>query len=137
MNQYVESLTLELKMHKERTTFFKESRKVDDNGGKERCHILVLPAGPCGNQPPRERQMAKPKIKISANEVLEDIRSGMDDEGFMLKYTITYRQLQALFRKLIKAGYISPLELAERLCVTQSQVTEVMDQVTKAIDELD
>lgn len=41
------------------------------------------------------------------------------------------------FQKTYFWGFISPLELAERLCVTQSQVTEVMDQVKKMVDELE
>jgi DNA-binding MarR family transcriptional regulator len=81
--------------------------------------------------------MKKPKLTIKASEVLDDIRAGMDDEAFMIKYSLTYRQLQRLFRKMIMGGFISPLELAERLCVTQSQVTEALGQVNKAIDELD
>ncbi len=80
--------------------------------------------------------MAKPAMKISAKEVLKDLRSGLEDNEFMLKYDLTYRQLQRLFRKLIKAGYVSPLELAERLCVTESQVTDVMRFVNGAIREL-
>lgn len=78
----------------------------------------------------------RPVVKISAKEVLSDIKSGMDDEGIMEKYDLTYRQLQGLFRKMIKAGYVSPLELAQRLCVTRSQVTDVIDHVAKGIGEL-
>ncbi len=81
--------------------------------------------------------MKKPKLTVSAKEVLEDLKAGMDDEAFMVKYKITYRQLQRLFRKLIMGGYVSPLELADRLCVTKSQITEALDQASKAIDELD
>ncbi|MFH1114453.1 MAG: hypothetical protein V1792_11075 [Pseudomonadota bacterium] len=81
--------------------------------------------------------MAKPTVKISAKEVLKDIRSGLEDNEFMLKYNLTYRQLQRLFRKMIKAGYVSPLELAQRLCVTESQVTDVMRLVSRSIVELD
>jgi hypothetical protein len=81
--------------------------------------------------------MNKDKMVISAQEVLEDIRSGMDDEGFMLKYGLSFRQLQRLFRKMILGGYITPQELAQRLCVTKSQVLEAMSQVNRAISELD
>jgi DNA-binding MarR family transcriptional regulator len=81
--------------------------------------------------------MTREKRTLSAKEVLEDLRSGFDDQMLMDKYSLTYRQLQRLFRKLIIGGFVSPLELAERLCVTQSQVTEVMDQVKKMIDEID
>ncbi len=81
--------------------------------------------------------MTKEKRTLSAKEVLEDLRSGFDDQMLMEKYSLTFRQLQRLFRKLIIGRFISPLELAERLCVTQSQVTEVMDQVKKMVDELE
>ena len=80
--------------------------------------------------------MNKQKKIISAKEVLEDIRSGMDDQGFMLKYDLSFRQLQRLFRKMILGGYISPTELAQRLCVTKSQITEVIKQINKSVEEL-
>ena len=81
--------------------------------------------------------MAKPKIRIDAREVLRDLRSGMEDQELMTKFSLSYRQLQRLFRKLILADLISPLELASRLCVTESQVTETLDTITKATKELD
>ena len=81
--------------------------------------------------------MPKPVLKISVKQVLEDIRSGMDDEELMRKYSLSNRQVQRLFRKMIAEGFMSPLELANRLCVTKSQVTDVIDQMKRAIDELD
>jgi hypothetical protein len=79
----------------------------------------------------------KPKVVISAKQVLEDLRSGMDDEGLMVKYQLTFRQLQRLFRKMIMSGYTTPRELAQRLCVTKSQVVEALGEVKSAINELD
>jgi uncharacterized protein (DUF433 family) len=81
--------------------------------------------------------MPKPILKISVKQVLDDIRSGIDDEELMKKYNLTNRQLQRLFRKMIAEGFMSPMELANRLCVTKSQVTEAIDQMKRAIDELD
>jgi hypothetical protein len=81
--------------------------------------------------------MSKPTLQISVKQVLEDLRTGMDDAGLMAKYNLSYRQLQRLFRKLILAEYISPLELAQRLCVTESQVTEAFVDMQRVIDELD
>ncbi len=81
--------------------------------------------------------MAKSAIKISAKSVLDDIHAGLDDEGFKQKYSLSERQLQRLFRKMIAEGFVTPLEIAERLCVTESQVTEAIDQVKKAATELD
>ena len=81
--------------------------------------------------------MPKPVLKISVKQVLEDIRSGMDDEELMKKYSLSNRQVQRLFRKMIAEGFMSPLELANRLCVTKSQVTDAIDLMKRAIDELD
>jgi hypothetical protein len=81
--------------------------------------------------------MAKPKIRIDAREVLRDLRSGMDDQELMTKFSLSYRQLQRLFRKLILADLISPLELASRLCVTESQITETLDGAARVAKDLD
>jgi len=81
--------------------------------------------------------MDKPKLKISANEVLTDLRSGMDDDALMEKYHLNFRQLQRLFRKMIQGGFVSPIELAQRLCVTKSQVTDAIEMAERAIEELD
>jgi hypothetical protein len=86
---------------------------------------------------PFEDLMKKEKISISAREVLNDLKSGLDDQGFMIKYKLSYRQLQRLFRKLIQAGLVTPMELAQRLCITDSQVTEVLRQTKDAVEELD
>ncbi len=81
--------------------------------------------------------MRKPKLRISANEVLTDLRSGMEDDALMAKYNLNFRQLQRLFRKMIQGGFVSPIELAQRLCVTKSQVTDAIEQAERAIEELD
>jgi hypothetical protein len=69
----------------------------------------------------------KPSIKISASEALKDIKLGLDDQTLMRKYDLTARQLQRLFRKIIRAGYATTLELSNRLCITRSQVTQAFE----------
>ncbi|HTY25292.1 MAG TPA: hypothetical protein VMC85_19325 [Desulfomonilaceae bacterium] len=81
--------------------------------------------------------MQKPVVKIAVNQVLSDIRAGLDNEALMKKYNLSFRQVQRLLRKMIAEGFVSPLELAARLCVTTSQVTEALDQMKNAVDELD
>ncbi|MGB6068398.1 MAG: hypothetical protein WBG50_26610 [Desulfomonilaceae bacterium] len=78
-----------------------------------------------------------PKLRINARRFLHDVKAYMDDQALMEKYGVTQRQLQSLFRQLIEAGLMSPLELANRLKVTQSQVTEAFVEMGKAIEELD
>ncbi len=75
--------------------------------------------------------------KINAQQVLKDIRSGMDDESLMTRYNLSHRQLQSLFRKIIGAGLATPLELSRRLSVTKSQVAEAFVEVGNAMKELD
>jgi len=87
--------------------------------------------------PGGEVAMPKDTLQISANAVLTDLRNGLSDEAFMAKYNLTYRQLQRLFRKMIQAGFVTPIELAQRLCVTESQVTEAFEEMKKAVRELD
>ncbi len=69
------------------------------------------------------RQSIKEKhtIKIKANEFLNDIKSGMCDQDLMEKHKLNERQLQSAFRKLIKSGKVSAIEIAKRLYITQSQ----------------
>ncbi len=54
------------------------------------------------------------KRKLSAKEVLADIRAGMYDEQLMQKYKLSTASLQSLFGKLLKAGLITRSELDQR-----------------------
>ncbi len=42
--------------------------------------------------------------KVSQKEVLQDIRSGMDDTAIQQKYRLTARGLKSLYKKLVEAG---------------------------------
>ncbi len=54
------------------------------------------------------------KIRISGREVLEDIRSGMDDAGLMEKYRLSSKGIIQLMGRLVSAGLLTPAELADR-----------------------
>jgi hypothetical protein len=54
------------------------------------------------------------KIGIRANEALNDIRSGLDDEALMDKYGLSVKGLYLLFRKLVSAGVLDPSEVMGR-----------------------
>jgi hypothetical protein len=77
------------------------------------------------------------KRRISARQVLNDLNSGIDDQGLMTKYDLSPRQLQSIFRQIISAGLATPMELSGRLSITKSQVTEAFEEVGHAIRELD
>ncbi len=59
--------------------------------------------------------MAKPKIRISTKEVLEDIRAGSTDLMLMNKYGLSVRNLQRLFDRLVSAGSIEQAEIDRRV----------------------
>lgn len=58
--------------------------------------------------------MAEEKKKLSAKEVLADIRAGASDEFLMKKYGISEKGLQSLFQKLITAKVLTQAELDSR-----------------------
>jgi hypothetical protein len=82
-------------------------------------------------------QKSRSSTRISAEQFLADIRSGMDDEALMLRYHLIPRQLQSAFRQIINAGLVTPMELSRRLSITKSQVREAFVEMGKAIEELD
>jgi hypothetical protein len=85
----------------------------------------------------KRAEQSKNRIKVNAKQLLVDIWSGMDDEALMVKYNLLPRHLQSAFRQMINAGLITPLELANRLRITKSQVQEAFVEMGKAIKELD
>ena len=64
-----------------------------------------------------------PKTEVRAREALHDIRAGLDDFELMEKYRLTDKGLQSLFRKLIAAGLLSPLEIDDRQSPLVSTIT--------------
>jgi ankyrin repeat protein len=63
--------------------------------------------------------------KINAREVVNDIRSGMDDAALMEKYRLSAANLQVLFDKLVQAGVIKQSELDHRLPMFEGTVEVV------------
>lgn len=63
-----------------------------------------------------------PKIKINAQDVLDDIGAGMDDSLLMEKYRLSARGLDSLFRKLLDAGIIKESDLDRRMPLRENTV---------------
>jgi hypothetical protein len=84
-----------------------------------------------------KRESAKPTRTIDGKQFLTDLESGLDDDALMMRYNLTQRQLQRLFRQLISAGLVTALQISKRLSITKSQVTEAFVEMGKAIKELD
>ena len=62
------------------------------------------------------------KRKITAREVVKDIRAGADDQTLMKKYQLSAQGLQSVFGKLVKAGAITSTEVEERVPITERTV---------------
>lgn len=54
------------------------------------------------------------KRQLSAKEILQDIRAGMDDIALMVKYDLSAQGLQTAFTKLIATGLLKQDDLDER-----------------------
>jgi hypothetical protein len=55
------------------------------------------------------------KRKITAREVLKDIRAGMDDAPLMRKYQLSAQGLQSVLNKMVQAGIVTEEELDGRV----------------------
>jgi Domain of unknown function (DUF4388) len=58
--------------------------------------------------------MGTAKREIFAKDVLNDIKSGMDDISLMQKYRLTGKGLESVLQKMLRAGLISERELNSR-----------------------
>ncbi len=105
--------------------------------GMSRHKLLVYKAAVKDFIAKERRTKISPRKKISAQEFLKDLRANMDDAALIGKYCLNGKQLQNAFRKLIKLGLATPLELSQRLSITKSQVADAFKEMGKAIAELD
>jgi hypothetical protein len=64
----------------------------------------------------------KPRVKIYAVDVLNCVRSGMDDVALMKRYNLSAEGLQRLFVKTVASGTITEDELNLRMPVRHSQI---------------
>ncbi|MGO9121680.1 MAG: hypothetical protein ACLQPD_29235 [Desulfomonilaceae bacterium] len=63
-----------------------------------------------------------PKPKISAKELIADIRAGMDDPALMKKYGLSAQGLQSAFKKLVEAKAVKQSELDNRVPLAERTV---------------
>lgn len=76
----------------------------------ERSHVVDVVSEPVA-QPKKPR---KNKVRISAEEVVQSLKSGMNDIELMNKYNLSARGVDRLLRRLVKRGDIDADELKER-----------------------
>jgi hypothetical protein len=59
---------------------------------------------------PQESVMGSPVRKILVREIIRDIQARLSDTQLVAKYHLSEKQLQAIFRKLLDSGLLSPFE---------------------------
>jgi len=74
---------------------------------------------------PARECMMKPKMRIKADEIIQNIRSGMTDEELIAKYHVNSNVLRGIFEKLVDAGLLIRAELSGRASLaTDSAIRE-------------
>jgi uncharacterized paraquat-inducible protein A len=62
------------------------------------------------------------KRRITAKEILKDIRAGASDSDLMQKYTLSAQGLQSVFTKLVNSKVVTQAELDDRVPVSERTV---------------
>lgn len=62
------------------------------------------------------------KRRITAREIIKDIRAGATDAELMEKYTLSAQGLKSVFDKMIHAGVLSPTEIEDRVPMSERTV---------------
>jgi len=61
--------------------------------------------------------VTKTTIVIRVSEILADILCSLSDEEILLKYQLTWKQLEKVYAKLFHGGYLSRDEMATRVAL--------------------
>ncbi|MEW6350991.1 MAG: hypothetical protein AB1646_18185 [Thermodesulfobacteriota bacterium] len=88
--------------------------------------------------PPRERKskaFAKPKIPVSIEKSVADIRAGMTREGLMEKYCLDERRLVSLFSKLVEGEHLQETELPPESAVAPVRTPEATATVNVTVSQ--
>ena len=76
------------------------------------------------------------KPKVSAKEISEDIRAGLSNTQIRLKYGLSSKQLESVFRKLVSAGLFSEAELSSRHKSARREAPTLSDKAEAVLADL-
>jgi hypothetical protein len=80
----------------------------------------------------------KSKLRtVKVAEFLEDMRSGLDDPGLMRKYSLSEIGLTRVLGELVRRGFVSASQLAERSKIRDSQITKAFVEVQDGLKIVD
>jgi hypothetical protein len=77
--------------------------------------------------------LAEEKKKISAKEVVGDIRAGATDDFLMKKYGISEKALQGLFLKLVAAKFLTQADLDRRASLVEEVEAVIIEDEAKPV----
>lgn len=66
------------------------------------------------------------KRKISARQIISDLRAGLSDDELMEKYAITAEALRYILKRLVESGLMTELQFYERMELTESDVLKAL-----------
>lgn len=80
--------------------------------------------------------MVHQKKKIKAREFVADLRSGIEDDSVMTKYSLTRDQFHRLLRMAVDSGLIDSQELYDRISHSKTAITRAFVEMQEAVREL-
>ena len=66
------------------------------------------------------------KCRISARQMVSDLRAGMNDRQLMEKYQVSLDSLRYLFKRLVESGLMTELQYFERTEISESSVFKAL-----------
>lgn len=116
-----------------------EAGKQASNDNEDRVYAEALRAMAQDLEPPAPRRepQGTGTRKIRADDLVQDITSGMSDPKLLEKYQLQPRQLEFMLRKLVDAGRITETQLVERTSITSTSITKAFVDVYHSLRELD
>jgi hypothetical protein len=73
------------------------------------------------------------KRKITAKEIVSDVRLGLTNSQLMAKYQLRVEALRYICTKLVDAGLMTELELYERTNLTESEVFRAFSEASEPV----
>jgi uncharacterized protein (DUF433 family) len=81
------------------------------------------------------RRTPLPKPQVSAKEILNHMRAGMDDATIMKKYRLSDKGLRSLFKKMLAAGLLDEADLKERRPQKSINLNDIAEDVQSGLGD--
>ncbi len=75
-------------------------------------------------------------LRIKAKEFVRDVKSAMDDDGLMVKYSLTPGQLQRVFSQLVDMELLTEEQINVRAQLSESRITRAFLEAHKESEQI-